>query len=108
MKKLIPFLLLLPTILTGCLGPKVPATKISFDQNTKQLTISSPKNVCITSLVVSEGTNGFNLTVNGYTSTNDNQVVNTISQAQAQIAKNASDTINNLATMATAIAAKAP
>lgn len=108
MKKLIPFLLLLPTILTGCLGPKVPATKISFDPSTKALTIISPKNVAITSLAVVDGTNGFTLTVTGYTSTNDNQVLSTVSQAQAQIAKNASDTINNLATLGTAIAAKAP
>ncbi len=57
--------------------------------------------------VTKSGTN-FTLVVNDYTSTNDNAVVTTVSQAQAAIAKNASDSIQALANLAATATAKAP
>lgn len=93
--------------LCGCVT-SVPETSVRFVPKTHELILRSPKNVHFDSATVTqEGTN-FTLTILNYSSTNDNQVITTVAAAQAQVAKNASDTITSLANLGAAVAAKAP
>ncbi len=100
------FLPLLLLGLAGCVS--VPSTEVTFNPQTDALRIKSPKNVHIGMASVTKSGTNFTLTVNDYSSTNDNAVVTTVSQAQAAIAKNASDSITALANLAAQAAAKAP
>lgn len=76
---------------TGCTS--VPKTAINFNPKTGALTISSPKNVSIESASATLDTNGiYSLTVKGYSSTNDNSVVQAVATSNANMMKALSDT----------------
>lgn len=90
--------------LSGCLAPKVPATQISFNPKTEALKVTSPKDVTIGSVSISQSNGVFSMTVTDYKSTNNPSIVSTISTAQAMIASNAAVTINGLAQLGVAAA----
>lgn len=97
MKRRIIQLLLLSSLsatictLTGC--TTVPKTSIQFNPKTGALVISSPKNVSIESASATLDTNGiYSLTVKGYSSTNDNNVVQAVATSNAAMMKALSDT----------------
>lgn len=101
-------LLIVAALFTGCIAPKIPQTELKFNPNTKSLIINSPKDVTIGGATVIQNTNGFSMTVTNYSATNNAAMVIAIGQAQAEVAKNALQTINNLAELGKALAAKAP
>ena len=107
---LILFSLLL-VVSSGCSifgGPKVPSTNISFNPKTEALHVSSPKDVTIGSVNISQSNGVFTMSVINYSSTNNAALVGVVSSAQAQVASNAAVTINNLANLATTALGKAP
>lgn len=109
MKKLI-LLLPLSLFLNGCAlfeKPSVPATDISFNPKTQALKVVSPKDVTIQSVTISQSPTNFNMTVIGYSSTNNAAIVGTVVAAQASVASNAAVTINTLANLASQAAVNA-
>lgn len=91
----------------GCALPKVPATEISFNPKTEALRVKSPKDVTIQSVAITQSSGNFSMTVTGYSSTNNAEVVGIVAQAQATIASNAAVTISALASQVTAAAVSA-
>lgn len=103
--------LVIVCICSGCSllsKPGVPATVIKFNPKTDALNISSPKDVNIQSVDISQGSNGFRMMVTGYSSTNNAALVGVVVNAQAAIASNAAVTINKLAELGAQAVSKAP
>lgn len=98
------------SLISGCAlfsKPGVPTTDISFNPKTQALKVTSPKDVTIQSVTISQSATNFNMTVLGYSSTNNAAIVGTVVQAQASVASNASATINALANLAATTAVNA-
>ena len=101
-------LALLAACCSGCSllsKPQVPPTQIGFDHTKGTLFVKSPKNVSIGKMSVTQSNGVFNLVVENYSSTNDNQVISAVVTAQAAVAKANADTINSLASLASQAAA---
>lgn len=77
-------------LLTGC--TMVPATKVSFNPVTHALTIKSPKDIAISNLVATIGTNGTaSITIGSYSSYNNAEVIAAVAAQNAQTLKAAAD-----------------
>lgn len=76
--------------LTGC--TMVPATKVSFNPLTHELSIRSPKDITITNLVAMVNTNGTaSITIGAYSSYNNAEVIAAVAAQNAAMLKAAAD-----------------
>lgn len=75
--------------LTGC--TVVPATRVSFNPNTHELSIRSPKDISITNLVATVNSNGTSISIGSYSSFNKADVISAVAAQNAQTLKAAAD-----------------
>ena len=95
-------LFVLARVLCGCMS--VPQTGIQFNPQTKQLDITSPKDVEIQSATVTESNGFFCIEVKGYKAKNNIQVIQAVIEGNAEtrksIEQNAAKTIGTLIDLA--------
>ena len=72
--------------LTGC--TVVPSTKVAFNPLTRELSIRSPKDISISNLVATIGTNGTaTISIGSYSSHNNAEVISAVANLNAQTMK---------------------
>lgn len=77
-------------LLIGC--ARVPQTGIQFNPQTKQLTITSPKDVEIESATATTDTNGgFTIAVKGYKAKNNIEVLRAVTEQNAAMRRSLED-----------------
>lgn len=92
--------LLTTVLLAGCGALPVPATKISYQPESRAIAISSPKDVKIGKIdLLSEGTN-FTLTITDYKSSNPIEVIKAAAGAQKVQVQGGLDALDRIITAA--------
>ena len=83
---MIRILALFALLAGGC--TVVPATRVTFNPVTHSLTIESPKDIAISNLVATVGSNGTaSITIGSYSSYNNAEVISAVANLNAQTMK---------------------
>lgn len=82
MKKL---LLLIPLVLTGCIGQTVPKTSISGTMLGQPYSLNCPKDVTITNLEITASSNMVSVKIQGLSSKMNPDIITTTGDAQSKL-----------------------